>query len=139
LRDVLASIHMVQNPDSRKFNATEMAGKAVVRTISPAVKTPVTTASVLLQQKAGVPADKVKNPFSGYTADPNDGTWRSLLPLLVQGAMRELESGNGPAKAAWTAGREFVGTSVQSYPKPQTPAPKRPKPPTRPGRESRPR
>jgi len=94
-----------------------IAGKAVGRTLSPAIRTPIEFASARGQLASGVSEKDLKSLFTGYKLEKVDYTVWAFAPLIASSMYQTLEKGGDWRAAAFTGAREFVGTSVQNYPK----------------------
>jgi hypothetical protein len=116
LRDAVRAVAWTGKPDQYHNIGKALQG-ASVRTISPAIKTPTEAASQAIQRKLGTKEDKLVSVFSGFEVDQDEKGWQTFLPLVVQTAKKYLDQGD--YEGAISAGlREFVGQSVNRYPKP---------------------
>lgn len=114
LRDTLRLFVAIAHPSYRDNIGKTLTG-TLLRAINPAIKTPIDQSSVAFQRARG--EDKPKLPFTGFKSDEEREGWITLAPLIVQGINEALAE--GPGAAIWTGLREFVGTSVNRYPKPK--------------------
>lgn len=137
LRDVLrvalaakASATGQKTPFGQGFG--DIAQKALTRTVSPAVKTPVDETVKGIARANGV--SKPVGVIQPYPDNMDGWAW-NFAPLIVQSFAQALGE-EGPAAAVQAGLKEFVGTSVNRYPKTEgkkklsftLKAPKAPKP-----------
>lgn len=121
LRDTIRVAVAFVNPEyakERDFDLQSAVGKAATRTISPAVRTPIEQSYQAVQRRQGIDEAKLRSFFTGRTIDPEDAKgWFAFAPLIVQTFWQTLQEED--PKAAWEAGlKEFVGQSINRYPKP---------------------
>lgn len=111
IRDV---VRLVINAGDPGYNKTlgSVSQKAIERTFSPAVRTPVEQASFAYQRSQGV--DTPKSPFSGFETSDDEAGWKAWAPLIVSQYFSTVDE--DPTQAAQGAGIEFIGGSVQRYP-----------------------
>lgn len=115
LRDVIRLYVGATHPSYKRNIGDALLG-ASLRTINPAVRTPIEQGSVALQRASGV--SKPVLPFSGFKSVEEREGLIALAPLIVQSVSQALEE-EGPAAAVFTGAREFIGSSVQRYPEPK--------------------
>jgi hypothetical protein len=112
LRDLMR-LYVATTHPSYSENIGKTAMGSILRTINPAIKTPIDQGGVALQRYRG--EDDPKLPFSGFRSDEEREGWITLAPLIVQSATQSLKE-DGIGQASFTAAREFVGSSVNRYP-----------------------
>lgn len=113
LRDVMRLFVALTHPDYKNNIGKVLVG-SLLRTINPAIKTPVEEGSISAQKLRG---QTPKSPFNGFRTPDEQHGLIALAPLIVQSTLQALKE-EGIGSAAWAAAREFVGTSVNRYPKP---------------------
>lgn len=114
IRDAMRLYVAYKHPDYN-HNFIKEFGKALGRTVSPGIKTPLDQSSAALQRAAGVKEPKL--PFSGFKSDEEAEGWMALAPLIVQSMSKSMDDGIG--QAVFTGAREFVGSAVNRYKKPK--------------------
>jgi hypothetical protein len=112
LRDTLRLFAWTIHPSYNK-DITRQIKDTAVRTISPAIRTPVEQGSMALQKARG---EVPHSPFGGFTTPEEQQGFIGLTPLIVQGMQQALKE-EGPGAAAWAGAREFVGQSANRYPR----------------------
>lgn len=112
LRDLMRIYVAISHP-SYNDNIGKTLLSATLRAINPAIKIPIDQLSVANQRRRGDKDPKL--PFSGFRSEEEREGWIAMAPLIVQSVNKSLDDPN--ASPVFTAGREFIGQSVQSYPK----------------------
>jgi hypothetical protein len=117
LRDAIRIVAYGMEPSSKE-NFTKAFGDLGIRPISPVVRQSAEAASTAYQRKQGVAEKDIKSFFSGFTLDEEEKGWIAFTPLIFQTAKKYIDKGDyeGAASAAL---REFIGQSVNQYPKPK--------------------
>lgn len=111
LRDIMRIYVAWGHPEFNHTMGDVLAG-AGVRTISPAVRIPLTQASFAKQRSEG--ASDVKDPFTGFGAGPGDEGVQSLTPLIYQSTKQAYDE-EGPSAAFGAFLKELVGSNVNRY------------------------
>lgn len=116
LRGALRMIFFIKDPsaktqyrksDGQPYKRNETMPKEIVSTVTRPV-TPVITGAI---------EDRTGYSLSGWAKDEGDPQgWERLMPLIFQGFRQDFEKG-GIKEAATNFGVEFLGGSVQRYPK----------------------
>lgn len=118
IRDVLRLWVWGTDPRYGK-TAADVIGTIAVRPISPAIRTPVEQASMAIQRRQGVAEKDVKSPFTGYEPGEDEKGWRAWMPLVFNSFYSTVTEEKSVPKAVSAGFREFIGTGVSRYPKPQ--------------------
>ncbi len=116
IRDVLRLIMFWRNPSYGR-TAKDVLSGTVTRPISPFVRTPVEAGSAAYQKSQGAEDDKIKSFFTGYPQDEQDKGWQAWSPLIFNTFWQTLSAEKSIPAALSATGKEFVGTSVNRYPK----------------------
>lgn len=116
IRDAMRFVVWGMNP-TYQHNVSKVVSQTVLRPVSPAIKQPVELGSQQVQRARGVPEDKMASFFTGWKIDEDEKGWITFAPLIIQTAKKYLDEGDreGAASAAF---REWIGQSVNKYPKP---------------------
>jgi hypothetical protein len=112
LRDTLRLYTAFTHP-SYSENIGKTALGAGLRTINPAVRTPIEQTAVVIQRARGNAFPKL--PFNGFKSEEDREGFITLAPLVVQSMKQAIEE-EGIGTALSVGAREFIGTSVQRYP-----------------------
>jgi hypothetical protein len=115
IRDLMRLWVGFNHPDYKE-NWMKTGAKMLVRTINPAVKTPLEQLAIAKQRFEGV--DEPKSPFTGFKSDEEREGWITLWPLIAQ-SMKQAMKEDGLDAAVWAGAREFIGSSVSRYPEPE--------------------
>jgi hypothetical protein len=116
LKDAIKVALILRDP-GYKQSVTDVAGKAAIRAVSPVFRTTGEQLSIMDQRAQG--ASKPKSLFSGYVNEGDAEGLAAFAPLIAQSFWKFLQE-EGPEQATSAALREFVGQSVNRYPKPKT-------------------
>lgn len=123
IRDVIRLFLWSKNP-SNKENLGRIIKEAASRPLSPFVKTPIEQASSATQRRQGVKEEEIKSAFTGYPLDPDEKGWWAFTPLIVNTFHNTLYGDKDSGSAFSAAGKEFIGTSLNRYPKKPAKEPK---------------
>lgn len=116
IRDIMRLYVAMTHPDY-KNNIGKTLLNMVVRTINPAITTSVNQSSVAVQKVRG--DEEQVLPLNGFRSEDEREGLITLAPLIVQSTKQALAD-EGIGAAAWTALREFVGSSSNRYPAPDS-------------------
>lgn len=119
LRDTMRLIGKIESVGDQKERdkVLKTLGGMASRPLSPFVKTPIEARHSYVQRSEGVPEDEIKSFFTGYPLEEHDkGLW-AWSPLIYRSFHEALTQDKSVASGLSAAGREFIGTSVQRYPK----------------------
>lgn len=95
-----------------QHNLGDLGGRAFVRAISPAIKTPIDEGSKVVQKLRG--DARIEGALTGIKAEDDETGWVAFMPLIMQSFYKNLEA-EGLGSALGAGAREFVGTSVNRY------------------------
>lgn len=112
LKDVVRFAVYFANPEYMR-TPVHQTGESLIRTFSPAITTPANFAAIKTQEAMG--EDEPKG-IRGFIASNEEKGWMAFSPLIMQSFFRTLDE-EGVGKAASAAIREFIGQSVNRYPK----------------------
>jgi len=116
LRDAVRMVAYGLDPSHQK-NLPQVFGDMAVRPLSPAVRLGWEGASYLNQKLSGKKNDEIRSAFTGFESDIPEEGWMTMAPIIMQ-SVKKAYSEDGLGMAVWTGAREFVGQSVNRYPKP---------------------
>lgn len=118
MRDMCRMVAWSMEPKYNENLLRVMGQAGLDRPISPAVKELAQHASNMIQRWKGVPENEIADLFRGFRLDEDEKGWQTLMPLVFQTVKKYLDEGD--VEGAVSAGaREFVGQSVNRYPKPK--------------------
>lgn len=102
--------------DTEQPDAGETASRMLLRTLSPAVKTPAEQLSIAVQKAQGVKEPKLY--WEAFKAPEERQGLMTFAPLILQSTWESAKTGD-MGRTATVAAREFVGIGVHRYPKPR--------------------